>query len=134
MARMNKSRQLLKSIDPRPDESIQSIAMRLAPLALVSPDQFLRYGLDHAAGLASLPTDANAIHRLGELGGFAPAEMVSRGIVRGKLGYIIYKREVPLDWVGCSPAGSRCSEGRWLYAVPPLGLAAERTGLRRAHG
>jgi hypothetical protein len=97
---MDESRQLLKSIDARPDESIQSIAIRMAPLALVSPNELLRYGLDHAAGLASLPTDANAIHRLGELGGFAPAEIISRGILRGKLGYIVYKREVPLDWVG----------------------------------
>jgi hypothetical protein len=97
---MDEPRQLLKSIDTRPDESIQSIAIRMAPLALVSPNELLRYRLDHAAGLASLPTDANAIHRLGELGGFAPAEIMSRGILRGKLGYIVYKREVPLDWVG----------------------------------
>jgi hypothetical protein len=54
---MSRSRRLLKSIKPRADESIQSIAMRLAPLALVTPNELLRFGLGHAAGLASLPTD-----------------------------------------------------------------------------
>jgi hypothetical protein len=96
---MGKPRQLLKSIEPRADESVQSIAMRLAPLALVTANELLRYGLDHATGLASLPTDPNAVLRLGELGGFTPTEMMSRAILPGKLGYIICEREVPVDWV-----------------------------------
>jgi hypothetical protein len=98
---MSQSRRLLKSIEPRPraDESIQSIAMRLAPLALVTADELLRFGLGHAAGLPSLSTDTNAVLRLGELGGFAPTEMMSRAILPGKLGYIILEREVPAKWV-----------------------------------
>jgi hypothetical protein len=96
---MSRSRRLLKSIEPRADESIQSIAMRLAPLALVTPNELLRFGLANAAGLASLPTDTNAIGYLSELGGFAPADIRSRGITRGNIGYIIYNREVPFDWV-----------------------------------
>jgi hypothetical protein len=96
---MSKPRQLLKSIEPRADESIQSIAMRLAPLALVTANELLRYGLDHAAGLASLSTDTNAVLRLGELGGFTPTEMMSRAILPGKLGYMIFEREVPVNWV-----------------------------------
>jgi hypothetical protein len=96
---MSRSRRLLKSIEPRPDESIQSIATRLAPLALVTPNEFLRFGLGHAAGFASLPTDTNAIDCLSELGSFSPAEIRSRGISRGNVGFIIYKREVPFDWL-----------------------------------
>jgi hypothetical protein len=96
---MSKPRQLLKSIVPRVDESIQSIAMRLAPCALVTAAELLRYELNHAAGLASLPTDKNAVLRLGELGGFDPTEMMSRAILPGHLGYLVFEREVPEDWV-----------------------------------
>jgi hypothetical protein len=96
---MSKPRRLVKSIEPRADESIQSIAMRLAPLALVTPRELLRYALDHAAGFPSLSRDTDAVIRLGELGGFAPAEMMSRAMLPGKLGCIILEREVPVDWV-----------------------------------
>jgi hypothetical protein len=65
---MTRSRQLLKSIEPRPSESIQSLAIRLAPFALATPNELLRFGLGHAAGLASLPTDWKAIDSLSELG------------------------------------------------------------------
>jgi hypothetical protein len=124
---MSRSRRLLKSIEPRADESIQSIAMRLAPLALVTPNELLRFG--NAAGLASLPTDTNATGYLSELGGFAPADIRSRGITRGNIGYIIYNRQVPFDWVSFarSPARPRCSDKRRRYALPPPGLATECT-------
>ncbi len=67
---MTTSRRLLKSIEPGAGKSIQSLAIRLAPRALVTPDELLRFGLGHAAGLPSLPTDRNAIDYLSELGGF----------------------------------------------------------------
>jgi hypothetical protein len=96
---MGKPQQLLKSIEPRADESVQSIAMRLAPLALVTPNELLRYGLGLTAGLPSLPTDVKAVLRLGELGGFASTEMMSRAILPGRLGYMVLEREVPANWL-----------------------------------
>jgi hypothetical protein len=96
---MTTSRRLLKSIEPRAGESIQSLAIRLAPRALVTPDEFLRFGLGHAAGLPSLPTDRNAIDCLSELGGFNLDDVRSRGVLPGTIGCLIYKREVPFDWV-----------------------------------
>lgn len=96
---MTTSRRLLKSIEPHAGESIQSLAIRLAPLALVTPDQLLRFGLGHAAGLSSLPTDKSAIDFLAELGGFSLDDVRSRGVLTGTMGCVIYKREVPFDWV-----------------------------------
>ncbi len=83
---------------------IAAICAALAPLALVTPDELLRYGLDYRAGLASLSTDRNAVLRLGELGGFAPTEMIGLAILPGKLGYTIFQRAVPADWATLSAA------------------------------
>ena len=95
---MPEPRQLLKSIVPRTDESIQSIAIRLAPLALASTDELLRFGLNHS-GLPLLSTNSPAIDRLSELGGFDGVEMRGRSIEPTERGFHIYKREVPPDWV-----------------------------------
>ncbi|WLA53911.1 hypothetical protein [Bradyrhizobium diazoefficiens] len=97
---MNNSARLRKSIDRlRPDESLQSIILRLAPFSLATANELLRYALGRPAGLGLLSTDADAIQRLAELGGFALEDMFSRSILRGKYGYIIYRREVPPEWV-----------------------------------
>lgn len=96
---MTTSRRLLKSIEPHAGESIQSLAIRLAPLALVTPDELLRLGLGHAAGLSSLPTDKSAIDFLADLGVFNLDDARSRGVLPGTIGCVIYKREVPFDWI-----------------------------------
>jgi hypothetical protein len=96
---MTTLRRLLKSIEPRAGESIQSLAIRLAPRALVTPDELLRFGLGHAAGLPSLPTDRSAIDCLSELGGFNLDDVRTRGVLPGTVGCLVYKREVPFDWV-----------------------------------
>jgi hypothetical protein len=96
---MTTSRRLLKSIEPCADESIQSLAIRLAPRALVTPDELLRFGLGHAAGLPSLSTDGNAIDCLSELGGFNLDDVRNRGVSPATIGCLVYKREVPFDWV-----------------------------------
>jgi hypothetical protein len=90
--------QLLKSVVPSADESIQSIAIRLAPFALVSTDELLRLGLKHSS-LASLPTNPTAIDRLSKLGGFDSTEMKGRSIEPTECGFHIYQRQVPADWV-----------------------------------
>lgn len=89
---------MLKSIVPHDDESIQSIAIRLAPLALATTDEFLRLGLDYRS-LASLSTNSGAIHRLIELGRFDATEMRRRSVEPTSRGFRVYARELPQDWV-----------------------------------
>jgi hypothetical protein len=91
---------LLKSIETQPGESVQSIAIRLAPFALVSIDEFLAYGLDlpHRK-LPSLPAKPNALERLAIIDGFDPADTRVRRIEPTGKGYLIFKREVPSDWL-----------------------------------
>jgi hypothetical protein len=96
---VDSSRRLLMSTDLQPDESAQSIAVRLAPLCLTSVDEFLRYGLGLVTGLSSLPNDKGALKRLAEMGGFGPEEIQNRKVEWTKTGYMIYGREVPYHWV-----------------------------------
>jgi hypothetical protein len=98
---VDSSRRLLKSTDLLPDESTQSIAVRLAPLCLTSVDEFLHHALGLVTGLSSLPNDKGALRRLAEIGGFGPAEIQDRKVEWTKTGYMIYGREVPYHWV-CS--------------------------------
>jgi hypothetical protein len=84
---MPESRQLLKSIVPHPDESIQSIAIRLAPLALATTEELLRFGLHHSA-LSSLPTNSAGIDNLAELGGFDAAEMRGRSANGSRISHL----------------------------------------------
>jgi hypothetical protein len=91
---------LLKSIEPQPGESVQSIAIRLAPYGLVSIDEFLAYGLGMLHGkLPSLPAKANALERLAAIGGFDPADIRARRIEPNERGYLMFEREVPNDWI-----------------------------------
>lgn len=111
---MPEPRQLLKSIVPKADESIQSIAIRLAPVALASTDELLRLGLRHSS-LASLFSNSPAIDHLSELGGFDSTEMKARSIEPAGCGFHIYQRQVPSDWLSINvrrlAPGSLVSDG-----------------------
>src|ERR1700682_3549325 len=96
---MNNPRQLLKAANLLPDESVQSIAVRLATICLTTVNEFLRYGLGLVTRLSSLPADKRALRSLEELGGYGSEEIQSRKVEWTKAGYIIYRREVPYHWI-----------------------------------
>jgi hypothetical protein len=107
---MSDALRLLKSIETQPGESVQSIAIRLAPFALVSIDEFLMYGLDLLRSkLPSLPAQPHALERLAIIGGFDPVDIRARRIVPTGIGYLMFKREVPSDWI--SPQIRRLAPG-----------------------
>ncbi len=90
---------LLKSTELRADESIQSLAIRLAPFCLTSVDEFLRYGLGMNTKLSSLPSDVRALERLAEIGGFDAEEVQRRTVKWTSTGYLLYGRKIPHHWV-----------------------------------
>jgi hypothetical protein len=86
---MNDARRLFRSADLLPDESAQSIVIRLASLCLTSVQEFLRYGLGLVTRLSSLPADKGALKTLEEIGGYELEEIQSRKVEWTKAGYII---------------------------------------------
>lgn len=100
---------LLKSIELRPDESTQSVALRLAPFCLTTVDEFLHYGLRLNTKLSSLPNEANALKRLAEMGGYAPEEIHRRMLKWTSTGYLLYGRTIPYHWVDVN--GRRLAPG-----------------------
>jgi TniQ len=100
---------LLKSTELQPDESTQSVALRLASFCLTSVDELLRYGLRLNTKLSSLPNEANALKRLAEIGGYEPEEIYRRMLKWTSTGYLLYGRTIPYHWVDVN--GRRLAPG-----------------------
>jgi hypothetical protein len=96
---MNDPRPWLKSIELKPGECLQSVAIRLAPHGLVTVAEFLELGLGmDRRQLAALPERDDAIRKLALIGGFALEDLNSRGWRRTDRSIFALGREMPDDW------------------------------------
>jgi hypothetical protein len=86
-------------MERKPDESAQSVVLRLAPLCLASVEEFLRYALNFFSRLHSLPARIETLWRLAEVAGLDPAIVQEQKIEPTRSGFLIYQREVPADWI-----------------------------------
>jgi hypothetical protein len=84
---------------PKADESIHSMVLRLAPLFMVSVSDFVRFALDVAGAIHLVATRIEALWRMAELAGWSAAEIECRKIEPTSAGMMIYRREVPPDWI-----------------------------------
>ncbi|MHC2462418.1 TniQ family protein [Bradyrhizobium embrapense] len=87
------------SIRPEVGESIHSMVLRLAPLFMMSTNDFVQYALHIAGTIHLVVTRIEALWRMAELAGWNPVEIEARLIERTTAGMMIYQREVPSEWV-----------------------------------
>jgi TniQ len=85
---------------PCPGECVASIAVRLAPHGLLTPQELVRKALKYPTlPLALLPARNGPIERLARLTGLQAEELARNGWIQTLAGYRMLGREVPADWV-----------------------------------
>lgn len=101
------------TIEIQPRESLESIAIRLAPKGRLSVPQLLKYGLGMQVDvLPALHSDQDAIARLAVLGSFDPDDLNMRRWSLKNGGVFWFGRDLPENWL--TPHKRRVAPGRLM--------------------